>query len=65
MAPYFVGTPKVVIHPGAMSLDHPIRDKAALYDNLRRSVEELDYAAAWSCCWKTCRRTPGISAGSG
>ncbi len=44
MAPYFVGTPKVVIHPGAMSLDHPIRDKAALYANLRRSVEELDYS---------------------
>jgi len=44
MAPYFVGTPKVVIHPGAMSLDHPIRDKAALYANLHRSVEELDYS---------------------
>ena len=44
MAPYFVGTPKVVIHPGAMSLDHPIHDKAALYDNLRRSVEELEYS---------------------
>jgi N-acetylneuraminate synthase len=43
MAPYFVGTPKVVIHPGAMSLDHPIADKAALYDNLRRSVSELDH----------------------
>jgi N-acetylneuraminate synthase len=42
MAPYFVGTPKVVIHPGAMSLDHPIHDKAALYANLRRSVEELE-----------------------
>ncbi len=42
MAPYFVGTPKMVIHPGAMSLDHPINDKAALYENLRRSVSELD-----------------------
>lgn len=44
MAPHFVSMPKVVIHPGAMSLDHPIRDKQALYANLRRSVEELDYA---------------------
>jgi N-acetylneuraminate synthase len=43
MAPYFVGTPKVIIHPGAMSLDHPISDRQALYDNLRRSVEELDF----------------------
>lgn len=44
MAPYFMSTPKVIIHPGAMSLDHPIKDKRALYANLRRSVEELDYA---------------------
>jgi sialic acid synthase SpsE/sugar phosphate isomerase/epimerase len=44
MATFFVGTPKVVIHPGAMSLDHPISDKAALYDNLRRSVSELNYS---------------------
>ncbi|MEW5870898.1 MAG: N-acetylneuraminate synthase family protein [Chloroflexota bacterium] len=43
MAPYFVGTPKVIIHPGAMSLDHPIHDKRALYDNLRRSVDALEY----------------------
>ncbi len=43
MAPYFVGVPKVVIHPGAMSLDHPIKDKDALYKNLQRSVNELDY----------------------
>jgi N-acetylneuraminate synthase len=43
MAPYFVGAPKVVIHPGAMSLDHPIKDKDALYRNLQRSVNELDY----------------------
>lgn len=42
MAPHFQGTPKVIIHPGAMSLDHPIPDHRALYDNLRRSVEELD-----------------------
>jgi N-acetylneuraminate synthase len=44
MAPYFVGTPKVIIHPGAMSLDHPVREKQALYDNLRRSMEEIDGA---------------------
>ncbi len=44
MAVYFVGTPKVVVHPGAMSLDHPIQDKKALYDNLRHSVMELDYS---------------------
>ncbi len=43
MAPHFVGTPKVIVHPGAMSLDHPIEDRQALYDNLRRSVEELDF----------------------
>lgn len=43
MSAYFVGTPKVVVHPGAMSLDHPIHDKKALYDNLRRSIKELDY----------------------
>ncbi len=43
MAPHFVGTPKVIVHPGAMSLDHPIEDRRALYDNLRRSVEELDF----------------------
>ncbi|OGO28916.1 MAG: hypothetical protein A2Z16_04915 [Chloroflexi bacterium RBG_16_54_18] len=46
MAPYFVGVPKVVIHPGAMSLDHPIKDKKALYANLRRSIQELDYSGA-------------------
>lgn len=43
MAPYFIGTPKVVIHPGAMSLDHPIQNRAQIYENLRRSVNELDY----------------------
>jgi N-acetylneuraminate synthase len=43
MAPCFNGIPKVVIHPGAMSLDHPIQNRQALYENLRRSVEELDY----------------------
>ena len=43
MSPHFKGTPKVIIHPGAMSLDHPIQDKEALYANLLRSVKELDY----------------------
>jgi N-acetylneuraminate synthase len=43
MSPYFVGIPKVVIHPGAMSLDHPISQRESLYYNLRRSVQELDY----------------------
>jgi N-acetylneuraminate synthase len=44
MSPHFKGIPKVVIHPGAMSLDHPIHDKKTLYDNLLRSMKELDYA---------------------
>jgi N-acetylneuraminate synthase len=44
MASYFVGVPKVVVHPGAMSLDHPILDHQNLYVNLRESVEKLDYA---------------------
>jgi len=44
MAPHFKGTPKVIVHPGAMSLDHPIKEHRQLYDNLRRSVNELDFA---------------------
>lgn len=43
MAPHFIGVPKVVVHPGAMSLDHPIKDHRTLYDNLRRSVEQIDF----------------------
>jgi len=43
IAPHFVGIPKVIVHPGAMSLDHPISDREALYDNLHRSVDELDF----------------------
>ncbi len=43
IAPHFEGAPKVVIHPGAMSIDHPIEDRQTLYDNLRRSVEALDH----------------------
>ena len=43
IAPHFVGKPKIVVHTGGMSLDHPIEDHRTLYDNLRRSVESLDY----------------------
>ena len=43
MASHFQGKPKVIIHPGGMSLDHPIADHRLLYDNLRRSVAELDF----------------------
>lgn len=42
MAPHFKGTPKIVVHPGAASLDYPIENRTGLYDNLRRSVEVLD-----------------------
>ncbi len=43
MAPHFRGNPKMVLHPGAASLDYFIKDRQRLYDNLRRSVEELDF----------------------
>ena len=43
MAPHFRGKPKVVVHPGAASLDQPIKDHKGLYDNLRRSMDELDF----------------------
>jgi len=43
MAPHFVGIPKVIVHPGAASLDQPVSDRQGLYDNLRRSVETLDF----------------------
>jgi N-acetylneuraminate synthase len=43
MAPYFTGVPKVIAHPGAMSLDHPIKDRGKLYENLKNSVERLDH----------------------
>ncbi len=42
MAPHFKGTPKIIVHPGAASLDHHDHDKKKLYDNLRRSVEQID-----------------------
>jgi sialic acid synthase SpsE/sugar phosphate isomerase/epimerase len=43
MAPHFKGIPKLVVHPGAASLDHPIEDRKRLYDNLHRSIEQLDF----------------------
>jgi N-acetylneuraminate synthase len=43
MAPHFRGIPKLIVHPGAASLDKPILDRDGLYSNLRRSIEELDF----------------------
>jgi len=43
MAPHFIGKPKLIVHPGAMSLDHPISNHQMLYDNLRRSLDEIDF----------------------
>lgn len=43
MAPHFIGKPKVIVHPGAMSLDHPITETQRLYENLRTSVDQIDY----------------------
>lgn len=42
MAKHFKGTPKVIVHPGGMTLDQPIRDNRKLYDNLGRSMEHID-----------------------
>jgi sialic acid synthase SpsE/sugar phosphate isomerase/epimerase len=42
MAKHFKGTPKVIIHPGAMTLDQPIHDNRILYENLGRSIEQID-----------------------
>jgi N-acetylneuraminate synthase len=42
MATHFKGTPKVIIHPGAMTMDQPVHDNRKLYDNLGRSVEQID-----------------------
>jgi N-acetylneuraminate synthase len=42
MAPYFKGIPKMVVHPGAASLDSPIKDRKRLYENLKESVHALD-----------------------
>lgn len=43
LSPHFQGTPKVIVHPGSASLDHPIEDRQGLYDNLRASVEKIDH----------------------
>jgi N-acetylneuraminate synthase len=43
LAPHFVGKPKMIVHPGAASLDHPIEDIKQLYDNLGDSMEKLNY----------------------
>jgi N-acetylneuraminate synthase len=42
MAKHFKGTPKVIVHPGAMTLDQPTHDNKKLYKNLSRSVEKID-----------------------
>jgi sialic acid synthase SpsE/sugar phosphate isomerase/epimerase len=43
IAPHFVGTPKIIVHTGGMSLDHPVKDPHKLYENLARSVDELHH----------------------
>lgn len=43
LAKHFVGTPKIIVHPGAASLDSPIDDIKGLYDNLGDSVDKLDF----------------------
>lgn len=40
---YFKGIPKMIVHPGAATLDQPMLDKSQLYPNLRRSVDEIDF----------------------
>ncbi len=42
MAKHFKGIPKVIVHPGGMTLDQPIHDNRKLYDNLGRSIEHID-----------------------
>jgi sialic acid synthase SpsE/sugar phosphate isomerase/epimerase len=43
MAPHFVGVPKIIVHTGGMSLDHPVKNHQKLYENLARSVDEIDH----------------------
>jgi sialic acid synthase SpsE/sugar phosphate isomerase/epimerase len=43
ISPHFKGVPKVIVHPGGMSLDYPVKNRQILYDNLLQSVERLDY----------------------
>ena len=49
LAQHFDGKPKMIVHPCAASLDVPIDDRKGLYDNLKRSVEELDYEGITLC----------------
>jgi N-acetylneuraminate synthase len=42
MARHFQGKPKVIVHTGGMTLDQSIHDNRPLYDNLGRSVEQID-----------------------
>ena len=41
LAPHFQGIPKVIVHPGAMSLNTKL-DRDSLKDALKRSVDEID-----------------------
>jgi sialic acid synthase SpsE/sugar phosphate isomerase/epimerase len=43
MAPHFIGVPKIIVHTGGMSLDHPVKNHQKLYENLARSVDEIDH----------------------
>ena len=42
MAKHFKGTPKVIVHTGGMTLDQAIQDNRPLYENLGRSVEQIE-----------------------
>jgi N-acetylneuraminate synthase len=42
MAKHFKGKPKVIVHAGGMTLDQSIHDNRTLYENLGRSVEQID-----------------------
>ena len=42
MARHFKGKPKVIVHTGGMTLDQPIHDNRPLYENLGRSVDQID-----------------------
>ena len=42
MANHFKGKPKVIVHTGGMTLDQPIKHNRPLYENLGRSVEQIE-----------------------
>ena len=42
MAKHFKGKPKLIVHTGGMTLDQSIHDNRPLYENLSRSVEQID-----------------------